>query len=230
MSSAYYTRLEQGHDRNASADVLDALARALRLDEDERAHLRRLGARRGAAPGAERLRPRLVQTVRALRDVPVLAIGRTTDVLAWNPLAHRLLAGHLPQDAPDRRSGRPNLARLVFLDPPTRRLYVDWERKARDAVAHLRLVGGCLPGDPTLAALVEELSAASPAFAALWSAHPVRDCAANGREYRHPVVGRLHLDDELLRVADDEGQRIAILSAEPGSASAERLRRLAAST
>lgn len=233
LSVAYYTRLEQGESRRPSDAVLAALADALRLDKTERAHLHRLaGEDRAPAAGGtvgadpEVLHPRVAQLLAAVEDVPAVALGRWTDILAWNRLAHALLVSHLPFDAPARAAGRPNLARLLFRDPATRALYADWPRKAQDAVAHLRLVAGEYPDDPGLAALVAELSAASAEFAALWAAHPVRDCAGHARDYRHPVVGPLALADEFLRLGDAAGQRVLLLHAVPGTQSAAALGRL----
>ncbi len=230
ISAAYYTRLEQGQSRNASEAVLDAIARVLRLDEGETAHLHTLAratsrARRRARP--EKLRASLRIMIDALDPNPAMVIGRCADVLAWNRTAHALLAGHLEFTAPQRAADRPNLARLVFLDPHTKELYVDWPRKTRDAVAYLRLSAGRFPDDTHLTALVGELSIASPEFAALWAAHPVRDCAANTRNYHHPLVGTLALTDELLRLPDDHGQGVVIFTAEPNSPSAAALALLA---
>lgn len=232
VSLAYYTRLEQGQSQNASDAVLDAIATVLQLDDDERAHLYeqarpRLRIRRRARP--ELLREGVRQMVHGFSGVPVLVVGRRSDVLAWNRLAHGLLSGHLPYDSADRPAERPNLARLVFLDPHTRELYADWRAKARDAVAFLRASAARHPDDPKLTELVGELVMHSEEFSALWSAHPVRECASNVREYRHPVVGRLTLRDEVLKLPEDEGQRMVVYNAEPGSASASALLLLAES-
>lgn len=233
VSLAYYTRLEQGQSQNASDAVLDAIATVLQLDDDERAHLYeqarpRLPARRRARP--ELLRDGVRQMVHGFDSVPALVVGRRSDVLAWNRLAHGLLAGHLPYESADRPAERPNLARLVFLDPHTRELYVDWRAKARDAVAFLRTSAARHPDDPKLSELVGELAMHSEEFAALWSAHPVRECSFNVRDYQHPVVGRLTLRDELLKLPDDEGQRMVVYNAEPGSPAASALLLLAEST
>ncbi|GAA4033803.1 helix-turn-helix transcriptional regulator [Allokutzneria multivorans] len=221
ISVPYYTRLEQGRDRNASDSVLDAVARVLRLNGDERAHLYRLA--RGSTPNAEeRLRPSVRLMIDSMRDVPALVMGRRTDVLAWNRLAHALLASHHDFAEPQAV----NLARLVFLDQRTRDLYVDHDRKMRDAVAHLRMISGAYPADNGIARLIEELSLQSKEFAALWTQYPVRNCAFNAREYDHPVVGRLTLTDELMLLPDDEGQRVVVYTAETGTSSAEALARL----
>lgn len=228
VSAGYYTRLEQGQSPNASDSVLDAIARVLRLDDDERAHLYALtrpvpSARRRV--WSERLRPGVRAMIEAFANVPALVLGRRTDVLAWNGTAHALLAGHLDFGAPERAADRPNWARLFFLDPHVRELFTDWERKARDTVADLRLIAGRYPDDLRLAELIGELTMRSPDFAGLWSAQSVRGCASHTREYRHPVVGALTLSDELMRLPD-EGQRVVVFTPEPGSSSEAALRLL----
>lgn len=252
ISVGYYTRLEQGDGGARASDaVLDALARVLRLDGTERGHLYGLarptrrsgGGWDGAAdPGeqlsesGEQLREsgeQLRQSVRNMiaslgEDVPALVLGRFVDVLAWNRAGHALLAGHLPYDAPERGAERPNIARMMFLDPQIRSLYPDRLSKCRDTVGDLRLIAGRWPDAPRLTGLIAELTDRSAEFAALWAAHPVRTCATHTRTYRHPAVGPLTLTDELLTMPDDPGQRVVIYHAERGSASAAALRLLAA--
>ncbi|MFC4029891.1 helix-turn-helix domain-containing protein [Streptomyces polygonati] len=229
ISVAYYIRLEQGQSLNASDAVLDAIAQVLRLDEEELLHLHSLARqpprnRRRARP--EQLRPGIHLLVERMGDVPAIVVGRSSDVLAWNRLAHALLAGHLDFHAPERAADRPNLARLVFLDPHTRELYVDWKRKSRDAVAYLRRSAGQFPDDPQLTALVGELTMQSREFLGLWSSHPVRNCAFSTRDYRHPLVGTLTLTDEMLQLPDDGGQRVVVYTAQPGSPSESALKLL----
>ncbi|GAA4199051.1 helix-turn-helix transcriptional regulator [Actinocatenispora rupis] len=225
VSAGYYTRLEQGQSANASDAVLDAVARVLRLDADERTHLYAL-ARPAPAPRhparPEHLRPGVRTMIDSFGDVPALVMGRFLDVLGWNRAAHALLAGHLDADAPYRPEGRPNVARLLFLDPHTRELYGDWDRKARSTVADLRLIAGRNPDDTALTALIGDLIVHSPEFTTLWAAHGVGDCGTGTHTYRHPVVGSLTLATELLALPDD-GQRVAVFTAEPGSASAAAL-------
>jgi transcriptional regulator with XRE-family HTH domain len=223
VSLAYYTRLEQGQSGNASDGVLDALARALRLSPDEHAHLRHLarparGPARRPAARPEYARAGLRQLVAAL-GVPALVLGRRYDVLAWNPLGHALLAGHLPADAPDRSADRPNLQRMLFLDPHTRELYPEWDTEARRAVAALRLVTGEHPDDRALAELVGELCVKNPEFAALWARHPVNGCTHGTKLLHHPEVGRLELAFEMLAAPDGSGHRLMVFTAEPGSPS-----------
>lgn len=223
VSAPYYSRLEQGQAANASPEVLDALVRALRLDDAERQHLHELAvgisrptvARRRAP---ERVSPAVRQLVATLGDVPVLVLGYRTDVLAWSTGGHALFAGHLDPDAPDQPKGRPNMARLVFLDPHTRELFADWPVKAKAVVATLRMAWGRYPGDRCLAELVGELTAESPEFATLWSRHRVKAGGAVVYQMRHPLVGAMAVTQQTLRTEDD--QVIIVATTEPGSPSA----------
>lgn len=234
ISPTYYTRLEQGQSNNASDSVLEAVARALRLNEDERLHLRNL-ARPAARQRRSARRPEMARVgtrrlVSAITGAPVLALDRRNDVLAWNTLGHALMAGHLDIDAPSRPADRPNTTRMLFLDPHTRELHSRWQEEARRAVASLRLVAGQHPDDRRLAELVGELSMRSTEFAALWSRHPVRSCAYGTKHYHHPTVGAMELAFEMLHVPDGSGQRLLMLSgAGPGSPSQAALDLLQAS-
>ena len=205
VSATYYTRLEQGQSTNASESVIEALARALELDDDERAHLHRL-ARPGLATRRPRRRRETVRasTVRLVEamGVPAVVLGLRTDVLAWNAQGHALLAGHVARDA------RPNLTRLLFLDAHTRELYTRWDEEAARAVASLRIVAGRFPEDRELAELVGELSVKSPEFAALWAKHPVANCVSGVKYLRHPELGEIELEFQALTLPDDSGQRI----------------------
>ncbi|MFI5756749.1 helix-turn-helix transcriptional regulator [Streptomyces sp. NPDC051569] len=230
VSLAYYTRLEQGLSRNASDSVLDALADALRLDADERNHLLSLARPQRRAVHApekpEGIRPGVRLMVDSLVNSPALVMGRSLDVLAWNSLAHALIGSHLDRDAVDHPDDRPNIARMVFLDPHLLDLYVDWKTKTEETVAYLRLAVGRYPEDARLNALIGELTVKSAHFATLWSSHPVSDCSHAVREYQHPLVGRLTLSDEVLQLADP-GQRLVVYNAEPDSPSMEALNLLA---
>lgn len=222
VSASYYSRLEQGHASNASPEVLDALARALRLNDVERRHLHELAAatRRpgpGRRPAPERLGPAVRQLVAVLGDVPVLVLGRRSDVLAWNIPGHALYAGHLPFDGPDAPRRRPNMARLVFLDAHTRGLYADWAAKARAVVATLRMASGRYPDDPLLASLLGELTVKSPEFGAMWADHRVKAGGDAAYEMRHPLVGAMWVTQQTLRTADE--QAVVVATTEPGSPS-----------
>jgi len=234
VSAAYYTRLEQGLSRNASDGVLDALARALRLDADETDHLRALArpSRAAASPRykPERVRPGARTMLAAIGDVPAMLIGYRNDVLGWNPMGHALIFGHLPFDAPDHAEARPNMVKLIFCDPHMRELYVDWKTKTLDNVAYLRMMSGQRPGDPRLASLIGELSVSSQEFARLWAGHVVRQCRPSVRGLRHPLVGSLTLNEEVMELVQDEGQRVVVYTAEPGSPSEAGLRLLAGLT
>ncbi|NUR90445.1 MAG: helix-turn-helix domain-containing protein [Nonomuraea sp.] len=223
VSVGYYTRLEQGQGPNVSAEVLDALARVLRLDETERDHLHRLARaaqiREAARP--EVLRPAIRRIVEATTDVPAWAVGRRGDVLARNDLAHALFTPFLEREEPL------NFVRFDFLDPRARQSYGDWAAKCRDDVAYLQTSLGRFPTDEALAALVEELRAVSAEFASMWREQPVSNCATVTREHRHPELGVLRLTSELLRVPDDEGQGVVLFQPEPGSPEEGLLRRLA---
>ncbi|QRX96119.1 MULTISPECIES: helix-turn-helix transcriptional regulator [Streptomyces] len=232
VSVAYYTRLEQGQSHNASEGVLDALARALRLTPDERAHLRQLARptpnRRRPAVRPDTARPGVRQLLAAVEGVPALALGPRFEVLAWNRLGHALIAGHLDFDSPSRPPDRPNTQRLLFLDPHTRELYPQREEETRRAVASLRVAAGQRPDDQQLAELIGELSMKSTEFSGLWSRHVVNNCTFGTKHFRHPLVGELALDFEMMQTPDGSGQGVLMFSAPAGSPSEAALRLLAA--
>jgi transcriptional regulator with XRE-family HTH domain len=222
VSVGYYTRLEQGQSPNASDAVLDAIARVLRLSEAERAHLHSLARnkpRTRRRSRAEQVRPGIRLMIDSMGDMPALVLGRSGDVLCWNRMAHTLLAAHIDFDAPAEAGSRPSVARLVFLDPHTRELYTDWREKARDTVADLRMTAARYPDDPRFTELIGELTLHSPEFASMWAAHTVRPCVRFTRNFQHPLVGALTLTNELLDLPHDEGQRVAVFNAVPGSSS-----------
>lgn len=230
VSVAYYTRLEQGLSRNASDGVLDALAGALRLDDDETDHLRAL-ARPPLAhrrrPRPERVRPAIRTLLDSMGDVPAVLVGYRNDVLAWNRMGHALIFGHLPFESPGHAESRPNWIQLIFCDPHLREFYEDWKSKATDAVAYLRMLSGERPGDPRVAELIGELSVHSPDFVRLWAGHAVGKCRSSVRGFRHPLVGGLTLNEEVMDLVADHGQRLVLYSAEPGSPSEAGLTLLA---
>lgn len=232
ISPSYYARLEQGQSRHASPEVLDAIAAALALTVPERQHLRALaaaaGRRRAVRPQAvEHADPALLELLEAMPHVPALILGRRGDVLAWNPMGHALLAANQDQDAPAVPGRRVNMTELVFLDPDTRELYADWDRKARAVVGNLRLVAGAHPEDPALAALIGKLTMASPEFSALWTDHRVQACATARYDLRHPRVGALTVTQQTLRSIDRPDQTLVTCTAPAGSPSAEALTLLA---
>ncbi|KOV83319.1 helix-turn-helix transcriptional regulator [Nocardia sp. NRRL S-836] len=232
VSSSYYTRLEQGHSPSASPEVLDALAGALRLDDAERQHLHALArparqASRPRRPAPERVSEATAQLLDALANVPAIVLGRRSDVLAWNGLGHALFAGHLDFHAVQAPC-RPNMARLVFLDPHTRELYADWPGKARAVVGNLRLMAGQHPDDAALHELVGQLSATSTEFASMWADHRVRTCTTAEHTMRHPLVGPLTVTQQTLSTGP--GPSVVVATAAAGSPSHTTLTLLAQAT
>ena len=230
VSATYYTRLEQGQSANASDAVIEAIARALHLDDDERTHLHDLArpvrTRRRRSSRPDSARASTVRLIDAMVDVPAVVMGRRSEVLAWNHLGHALLAGHVDFDAPSRPADRPNLTRMLFLDPHTQELYARWDTEAARAVASLRLVAGRHRDDRELADLVGELTVKSDDFAALWSQHPVHNCQSGVKRFQHPEVGAFEVEFEVLHLPDDTGHRILTYTAIPGTSSDAALRLL----
>lgn len=232
VSVEYYAKLERGAIGGASASVLDALARALQLDDTERAHLLDLaraadgippsgGARRRATrPSAPR--PSLQWALSAITDGVAFVRDQHQDLLATNALGR---AFYSPVIGDGGRT--PNLARFQFLDPAARDFYPDWDRFAEMCVAIMRTEAGRDPHDKGLQDLVGELSTRSETFRRLWGAHDVRTHGAGTKRFHHPVVGELTLAYEELAITAEPGQVLMVYTAEPGSPSAERLRLLA---
>jgi transcriptional regulator with XRE-family HTH domain len=224
MSVDYYARLEQARGSRPSRQMLAALARALRLTADERDHLFHLG---GEEPpresgGSTHVRPGLLLILDRLHDTPAQVLNDIGDVLAQNTMAAALL-GDMSARSPAMR----NLFRRMFLAPESERTIPpeDFERLARRHVAQLRAVLGARPQDPRPAALVAELRAASPLFARLWTDHEVAVRRSDVKRFRHPVVGELELDCEML-LSSGHDQRLIVYTARPGTESYERLQLL----
>ncbi|MFC9080820.1 helix-turn-helix transcriptional regulator [Streptomyces sp. NPDC057062] len=225
ISVNYYTRLEQGEIHQLSDAVLDSLSSALQLTPAERIHLLRLSRPRPAhavplAHGPERLRPSVLALVESTVGQAAVVIGRYFDLLGANRLGYALYG--LDRDK------RVNLAKKMFLDSAMRELHPEWEREVSDLAARLRMATGDMPDDPTLSALIRELSINSPEFSRVWARQRVAECKYDQRRFRHPVVGPLELRQESMRLPDDPGQRIVFLGAEAGTDSADRLGRLEA--
>ena len=228
VSVEYYSQLERGDLRGASDNVLDALARALQLDEAERAHLADLARAAGPAPRTRRkptaqvVRPSVQRILDGMTEVPAFVHNGRLDVLAANPLAEALFAPVFADPA------RPvNHARFNFLDPRAHDFWIDWERAADDSVAMLRTEAGRDPYDKGLTDLVGELSTRSDAFRARWAAHDVRLHRTGLKHIRHPVVGAMHLSYEVMELPADPGQALVAFSAEAGSPADDALRLLA---
>ncbi|MER5513760.1 helix-turn-helix transcriptional regulator [Streptomyces sp. NPDC002763] len=232
VSTDYYARLEQGRHPHVSETVLEAVARALRLDDTERDYLFELARPRTPGPGwrgparAPRTRPAVHRMLDVLNDVsPALVINHRIDVLAANHLADALFTDFDALPYRDR-----NLARFVLLQPAARDLYRDWDKVAETFVAGLRLAAGRHPDDPQLNELVGELSIKVPEFHTWWASHRVDQCSYGTQRLAHPVVGELTVSYEMLALPADPDQSICLYTTEPGSPSAEALRLLASWT
>ncbi|WP_309067698.1 helix-turn-helix transcriptional regulator [Microbacterium sp.] len=232
VSVEYYAKLERGAIAGASASVLDAVSRALQLDDTERAHLLDLARaadgiptsgrprRRTGKPGASR--PSLQWALRAITDAVAFVRDTRQNLLAVNELGRAFYSPVIGD------GGRlPNLARFQFLDPAAREFYPDWELFAEMCVAIMRAEAGRDPHDKAMQDLVGELSTRSETFRTLWATHNVRTHGSGTKRFRHPVVGELTLAYEELALTAEPGNVMMIYTAEPGSDSAERLRLLA---
>jgi transcriptional regulator with XRE-family HTH domain len=216
VSTDYYVRLEQGRERSPSAQVVDALARVLGLEEDAADHLHRLARPVGdrPRPRSEAVGPALLRMMEGWHRTPAVVLDRCLVVLAHNVLGGALFAGHV-------HSG--DLPRLVFLDPDAREFYPDWESVAQNTVAALRASAGTGSDDPRLIATVGELSLRSEEFRRLWARHDIRRKTAESKRFRHPLVGELTLDYESLTVNSAPGRQLVVYQAEPGRPSEQAL-------
>lgn len=227
VSVDYYVRLERGDLTGASDSVLEALARALQLDEAERAHLFDLAhaanasgrTRRRAAP--KRVRASVQRILDAINAPAWVRNGRA-DVVAMNSLGRALYAPVL--DSPARPA---NTARFTFLDPRANEFYADWERTASDMVAVLRAEAGRNPYDRALSDLVGELSTRSEEFRTRWAAHNVLFHRTGFKQLHHPVVGDLDLTYEALELPSDPGLTLLVYTAEPDTPTQDALNLLA---
>ncbi|RJL35706.1 helix-turn-helix transcriptional regulator [Bailinhaonella thermotolerans] len=206
ISVEYYQRLEQGRTGRPSPEVLDALARALRLDEVEREHLRTLAVR--DRPGRE-VRPREVrpELVRMLKLVhaPAMIINDRFDVLAANAVAAHLFTLDPAPAVPV------NLARRLFLAAESRTFYVEWDEVAAETAGQLRVAAGLHPGDADLAGLIRELRAGSETFRTLWNAREVSVRTHGVKNLRHPALGTVTFGYENFAPADHSRQRLVVL-------------------
>jgi transcriptional regulator with XRE-family HTH domain len=230
VSADYYRRLERGQVSGVSELVLEALARALQLDEAERAHLfdlARAAGRMGTAspkrsrPAKKRIRP-VVQRVLDQIEAPAIVSSVHCDYLAANSLGRALYAPVF--ESPEQPA---NSARFTFLDPAARDFYPEWERLASELVAALRPQAGRNPYDRNLQDLIGELSTRSDEFRLRWAAHNVRFHRTGTKRLHHPIVGELEVSYETLTLDADDGLRMALYTAEAGSASQQALDLLA---
>ena len=229
VSIEYYTRIERGNLSGVSESVLEALARALQLDDAERAHLFDLARVAGPATPARRrrspktrVRPDVQWTIDAMTGAAAFVFNGRLDILAANQLGQALFSELYVNPA------RPvSTPRFVFLDPRAHDFYADWDRAARETVAVLRAEAARDPDDRDLSDLVGELSTKSEEFRTLWATHNVRLHNSGVKRLHHPVVGDLSLTYNGLDLAADPGLTIFVYMAEPGSKSEESLNLLA---
>ena len=229
VSVDYYVRMERGNLAGASENVLDALARALQLDEAERDHLFALaressaGSSRRKRTPAQRVRPAVQQVLDAMTDAPAWVRNGRHDILAMNQLARALYS---PVLADPRRPA--NTTRFIYLQPEqAREFFVDYDRVANDAAAMLRLEAGHNPHDQALIELVGELSTRSELFRQRWASHDVQFHRSGRKRLRHPVVGQLDLDFESMELPSEQGLYLNVYTAAAGTPTADALKVLA---
>ncbi|GLY33868.1 helix-turn-helix transcriptional regulator [Kineosporia sp. NBRC 101731] len=230
VSVDYYTRLERGKLGGASESVIEAIARALQLDDAEREHLfdlaRAVEATRSRRP---HVRPQPVVRLSIQRvldgmDVPAVVRNARLDLVSANEMGRALYAPHFDTDR------TANIARFIFLDPRARDFYPEWEGAGEISASMLRIEAGRNPLDADLTALIGELSTLSLAFRELWARHNVHLHQTGSKHFRHPVVGELHLVFDALELPAERGLAIDTFSAESGSPSEDALRLLEAWT
>jgi transcriptional regulator with XRE-family HTH domain len=229
VSVEYYTRLERGNLGGVSEGVLDALARALRLNDTERTHLYDLARAANASPARVRrrpeptsVRPSVLRIIEAMPLMPALVMNDRFDALAANPLGRALFSEMYADPA-----YAANTARFVFFSPVAHRFYVDWERIARGVVGALRVEAGKNPYDRGLSNLIGELSTRSDAFRVMWGAHDVHVFLDGTKRFNHPVVGDLEFDHESMFLPGDTGLKVAAYTARPGSPTEDAMKLLA---
>ena len=222
VSSDYYLRLEQGRDHHPSAHVLNALARALQLDEHAAAHLHSLSrptAARRRTGESERAPESVARLIASWSTTPAFVQGRYMDVLAANALASAVSPVFSPGV---------NIVQATFLDPEVRRLVGDdWDPITHNAVARLRALAGSDVDDPHLGELVDELSARSERFRRLWARHDIEVGGTPAYTFNHPLVGLISVNVERFAIISAEGQLLIVHHADPGSPSEAALARLA---
>ncbi|MEV0563654.1 helix-turn-helix transcriptional regulator [Dactylosporangium sp. NPDC050588] len=229
VSPDYYTRLERGNLSGVSDSVLDAIARALQLDEAERSHLYDLARAantsprtRQRRPARQQIRPGVQSLLDAMTDAPAFVRNGRLDILAINPLGRALYAPAFATGA-----STVNLARFCFLDPAAETFYPDWDNAADTTVNLLRTEAGRDPYNKALSDLVGELATRSDDFRTRWAAHNVRLHHTGVKHFQHPIVGRLDLAFEAMPLPADPGLTLTAYSAQTGTAAHDTLRLLA---
>ncbi|WP_250562518.1 helix-turn-helix transcriptional regulator [Sphaerisporangium fuscum] len=218
VSIDYYTRLERGKETRPGPGVVDALARALRLEADEHHHLRELAARAARHPSepppvpSRTVRDHLKLLLETMRPNPAYILSRSMDLLAHNPGGLALYAG-IADWPPKQR----NLARYLFLHPTARELFPDWHTQVRGCAARLRAQAGTDPDAPDLTNLVGELLLKSPDFAKLWERYDVKGRKPPHKTFHHPHVGQITLASQSMHLEGTQGQRLGVYLAQPGT-------------
>lgn len=232
VSTDYYSKLERGSVRGASREVLEAIARALQLDETETAHLLnlvQLTSSRLRRPSGTRNRTIVAAGTQMVLDslsVPALVQNPRLDVVAANALGAALYG--LPYPVSDGELF--NAARFQFLDPRADDFFVDHIKARRNVVSLLHQAAGENPADEGLIRLVGQLSTQSSEFRALWASHDVIRFRRGAKQYRHPLVGDLEFGYESFDLTTDPGLTMLVYTIEPHSPTAERVALLASWT
>lgn len=212
VSVDYYTRLEQGRERNPSPQLVAAIARALKLNPDASAHLHRLSGLGGPTPGESgemRVHDALLQLLGGFPRAAAYVLGPAFDILATNALADALLAPF-----GDERS----MLRILFSHPEARTVFAEWPEVARAAVHALRLNAGRFPDNARIRAIIQEL-AVYPDFVTLWEQQAAQGLTRKFKVFVHPEAGRVELTYQTFDVADAPGQQLLVGTPAPGSAS-----------
>jgi transcriptional regulator with XRE-family HTH domain len=231
VSVDYYTRLERGNAAGVSDTVLEALAKALQLDDTERRHLFDLAramhttTTRPRRRARQLIRPSVQHMLDAMAGVPAFVRNGRLDLVGTNRLGRALYSQHF-----DSHAQPPNTARFIFLDDRSTSFYADWNTVAADVVAILRAEAGRDPYDRGLSDLVGELSTRSELFRTLWAAHNVRTHDTGIKHIHHPLGGELNLTFESMELVADPGLTMFVYTAEPGSKTEQSLNLLASWT
>jgi transcriptional regulator with XRE-family HTH domain len=226
VSLDYYTELERGGLDRASDSVLNAIARALQLNQAERAHLFDLARPPGdlrLTSSGDHIRPSVQRTLDAFTGGMALVRNRSWDLLAANTLARAVYS-----EIFDGRIGPPNQIRYVFLDDRSHRFFDNWEEVAHDTARILRIEAGRDPTAPRPRELINELQTASAEFRASWARHDVRLPASGRHRFHHPQVGPLELTVEAASLRADPDLTLLLATAEPNSTTETALGTLAA--
>jgi transcriptional regulator with XRE-family HTH domain len=221
VSADYYARLEQGRERNPSAQVIGAIGQALRLMPEAREHLFRLAGlnpRLGPDSPRELVHPSLLRLLEAFPQAAAYVLGPAFDVLATNAIADALLSPFGTER---------NMPRILFTHPRAKAVFADWELLRRSTVYALRLTAGRFPNDADISGLVAELGEVSPEFRSLWADHDVAGLTRLFKVFVHPEVGRIELTYQTFDVVDAPGQLLLVGTPEPGSRSEQALTYLA---